>query len=104
MASITKEKTSIRGIIGRKHKAKLSFVRQEAVSSHEIIARSRGVVKGGGSKGERALQIFGATKIIVFSRFLLIVLDGVLGSPRLVCHTCWCPCISVVPEASHEAS
>ena len=52
MASITNERTSIRGIIGRKHKAKLSFVRQEAVSSHEIIARSRGVVKGGGEARE----------------------------------------------------
>ena len=91
MASITNEKTSIRGIIGRKHKAKLSFVRQEAVSSDEIIARSRGVV--GGEARESGP-----------SKFYLIVLDGVLGSPRLVCHTCWCSCISVVPEATHDAS
>ena len=102
MASITNEKTSIRGIIGRKHKAKLSFVRQEAVSSDEIIARPRGVVKGGGRPGR--LPIFGTAKTIVFSRFLLIVLGSGLGSPCLMCHTCWCPCISVVPEATHEAS
>ena len=38
------------------------------------------------------------------SRFALIVLDGVLGPPHLACHTLWCPCVSVVPEAMHEAS
>ena len=58
MASITNEKTSIRGIIGRKHKAKLSFVRQEAVSSDEIIARSRGVVGGGERQGRAGPPIF----------------------------------------------
>ena len=30
--------------------------------------------------------------------------DSVLGLPCLARHTCWCPCISVVPEATHEAS
>ena len=33
-----------------------------------------------------------------------IDLDGVLGPPRLARHTWLCPCISVVPEARHEAS
>ena len=31
-------------------------------------------------------------------------LSGVLGPPRLGRHTWQCPCISVVPEATHEAS
>ena len=30
--------------------------------------------------------------------------DGVLGPPRLARHTWRCLCISVVPEATHEAS
>ena len=38
------------------------------------------------------------------SRFASVVVDGVLGPPRLALHTCRCPCISVVPEATHEAS
>ena len=38
------------------------------------------------------------------SRFASVVVDGVLGLPRLARHTCRCPCISVVPEATHEAS
>ena len=38
------------------------------------------------------------------SRFASVVLDGVLGPPRIARHTCRCPCISVVPEATHEAS
>ena len=33
-----------------------------------------------------------------------VVVDGVLGSPRLARHTWRCTCISVVPEATHEAS
>ena len=33
-----------------------------------------------------------------------VVIDGVLGPPRLARHTWRCPCISVVPEATHEAS
>ena len=33
-----------------------------------------------------------------------VVVDGVLGPPRLARHTSRCPCISVVPEAAHEAS
>ena len=38
------------------------------------------------------------------SRFASVVVDGVLGPPRLARHTLRCPCISVVPEATHEAS
>ena len=38
------------------------------------------------------------------SRFASVVVDGVLGPPRLARHTWRCPCISVVPEATHEAS
>ena len=38
------------------------------------------------------------------SRFASVVVDSVLGPPRLALHTYWCPCISVVPEATHEAS
>ena len=38
------------------------------------------------------------------SRFASVVDDGVLGPLRLLCHTWRCPCISVVPEATHEAS
>ena len=33
------------------------------------------------------------------SRFASVV----LGAPCLAQHTCWCPCISVVTEAMHEA-
>ena len=32
------------------------------------------------------------------------VVDGVLRPPRLAQQTCRSPCISVVPEATHEAS
>ena len=35
------------------------------------------------------------------SRFASVVVDGVVGPPRLTQHTCRCPCISVVPEATH---
>ena len=38
------------------------------------------------------------------SRFASVVVDGVLGPPRLAQYTWRCPCISVVPEAIHEAS
>ena len=38
------------------------------------------------------------------SRFASDDLDGVLGPPRLAQHSWRCPCISVVPEATHEAS
>ena len=38
------------------------------------------------------------------SRLASIVVDGVLGPLRLTRHTWWCCCISVVPEATHEAS
>ena len=38
------------------------------------------------------------------SRFASAVVDGVLGPPRIARHTWRCPCISVVPEATHEAS
>ena len=38
------------------------------------------------------------------SRFASVVVDSVLGPPRLVCHTWQCPCISAVLEATHEAS
>ena len=38
------------------------------------------------------------------SRFASVVVDGVLGPPRLARHTRRCPCISVVPEATHGAS
>ena len=53
--------------------------------------------------------IFGATKTSAFStnahsRFASVVVDCVLGPPRLVRHTWRCPCISVFSEATHEAS
>ena len=32
------------------------------------------------------------------------VIDTLLGPPRLSRHSWPCPCISVVPEATHEAS
>ena len=38
------------------------------------------------------------------SRFDSAVNDSILRPPRLVRHTWRCPCISVVPEATHEAS
>ena len=38
------------------------------------------------------------------SRFASVVVEGVLGPPRLARHTRRCPCISVVPEATNEAS
>ena len=38
------------------------------------------------------------------SRFASVGVDGVLGPPRLAQHTLRCPCISVVPEATDEAS
>ena len=37
-------------------------------------------------------------------RFASVVLDSVLGPQRLVGHTWLCACISVAPEATHEAS
>ena len=37
-------------------------------------------------------------------RFASVVVDGVLVPPRLARHTLRCPCISVVPEATDEAS
>ena len=38
------------------------------------------------------------------SRFASVILDSVLGPPRLAQHTLLCPCFSVVPKAaSHEA-
>ena len=33
-----------------------------------------------------------------------VVVDGVLGPRRIALHTLRCPCISAVPEATHEAS
>ena len=38
------------------------------------------------------------------SRFASVVADGVLGPLRLARHTLRCPYISVVPEATYEAS
>ena len=38
------------------------------------------------------------------SRFGSVVIDGILGPPRLARHNCRCPCISAVPDATHEAS
>ena len=38
------------------------------------------------------------------SRFASVVVDSVLAPPRVALHTWLCPCISVVPEATHEAS
>ena len=35
---------------------------------------------------------------------MTVIVDGVLGHLRLARHTWRCPCISVVPEATHEAS
>ena len=69
---------------------------------------SMGIVKWG-LRRACALPIFGTTKGSAFptnaqSRFASVVLYGVLGPPRLAHHASWCPCISVVPEATHEAS
>ena len=43
-------------------------------------------------------------KKCVFNKrgFASVVFDGVLGPPHLARHTLLCPCISVVPEATHE--
>ena len=38
------------------------------------------------------------------ARFASAVFDGLLESLRLARHTWWCPCISVVQEATHESS
>ena len=38
------------------------------------------------------------------SRSVSVVVDGALVPPRLARHTLRCPLISVVPEATHEAS
>ena len=53
--------------------------------------------------------VFGTKKKSAFStnaqsRFASVVLDGVLRPPRLSWHTLRCPCFSVVPEATNEAS
>ena len=53
---------------------------------HNLLPHCR---KGGGGQGAWALPIFGATKPSVFStniqsRFVSVVLDAVLGLPRLV--------------------
>ena len=48
-----------------------------------------------------------SVKIYVFNKrtmFASVVVGGVLGPPRLARHTWRCPCISVVPEATFEAS
>ena len=62
-----------------------------------------------GRKGAEAPQIFGTIKTSALStmailRFASVVLDSVLRPKRLACHHCWCPCISVFPEATHKAS
>ena len=38
------------------------------------------------------------------SRFASVAVDGDLGPSRLAHHTWRCPCTSVVPEATHDAS
>ena len=48
---------------------------------------------------------FGSLKESAFSanaqsRFASVVVDGVLGPPRLARHTLWCPCISVVKHGA----
>ena len=52
---------------------------------------------------------FSQSRIGVFStnarsRFVLAVFDGVLGPLRLARQTWLCPCFSVVPKATYEAS
>ena len=64
-------------------------------------------IKAWGARGGHLT--FGSTKrsaisTNALSRFASVVVDCVLGPPRLAQHTCWCPCISVVPDATHEAS
>ena len=48
--------------------------------------------------------IFNDKRPLSMTRFASVVVDGVLGPLRLARHTWRCPCISVVPEATHEAS
>ena len=66
-------------------------------------------VDQGGPRGARVNPISGTMKTGAFSknarsRFASVVLDSVLGHPRLARHTWWCPCISVVPEATDKVS
>ena len=56
-----------------------------------------------------ALSMFGTIKTGAVStnaqsRFASVVVEGVLGPPRLVRHTWRCPCFSVVLGATHKAS
>ena len=60
-----------------------------------------------GPRGARPLQF--SEQRSAFSTntqlwFASAVLNGVLVPPSLVRHTWRCPCFSVVPEATHEAS
>ena len=64
-------------------------------------------IKAWGARGGH--PIFGTTKRIANltnaqSRFASVVVDAVLGHQRLAQHIRRCPCISVVQEATHEAS
>ena len=57
----------------------------------------------GGARGAQALPFFRATNKSAFStntqpRFATVLLDSVLGPPRLAHHTWSCPCISEVPK------
>ena len=66
-------------------------------------------MSGGSLKDGKAPPIFGTTKTSVFltnaqSRFAIVVLDGVLGPPRLssVAHLT-VPCFSVVPDSTYNS-
>ena len=61
------------------------------------------------AKGVQALQMFEIMEISAFStnalsRFAIVIVDGVLGHPRLAQHTLRCSCTSSVLEEMHEAS
>ena len=71
-------------------------------------------------EGNTILQVWSRNLILLFaindwckksafytntqSRFASVVVGGVFGPPRLAQDTLRCACISVVPEATHEAS
>ena len=69
-----------------------------------IFVWNQGVVKGGKRRGTFGTMKTRGFSTSALSRFASFVIDGVLGPPCLVWHTWRRPCISVVPEATHEAS
>ena len=66
-----------------------------------LLPQHKLLFTSGGAKGGTGLSIFQTMKTSVFlanaqSRFASVILNRVLGPPRLARHTCGCTCISVV--------